>query len=112
MRYHTQDRPGRSRVTPWAPDASNKKKQPCHLETSARSRRADRNRRLLADAGAVIWEMACSSWEEPGNHWLSYVVDAGGQVVATAIFGPEDVLLVTISDGRRLRFPMPELYRD
>lgn len=62
--------------------------------------------------GEVIWEMACSSWEEPGNHWLSYVVDAAGQVVATAIFGPEMELLVTVSDGRRLRFPVPEFYRE
>jgi hypothetical protein len=36
--------------------------------------------------GEVIWEMACSSWEEPGNEWLSYVVDAAGVLVATAIF--------------------------
>jgi hypothetical protein len=62
--------------------------------------------------GAVIWEMACSSWEEPGNAWLSYVVDESGQVVATAIFGPDDSLLVTISDGRQLRLPMPEFYRE
>ena len=62
--------------------------------------------------GAVIWEMACSSWEEPGNHWLSYVAeDATGLVVATAIFGPENALLVTVSDGRRLTFPLPEFYR-
>lgn len=61
--------------------------------------------------GAVIWEMACTSWEEPGNDWLSYVVDDAGQVVATALFGPEQSLLVTISDGRQLRLPMPEFYR-
>ncbi|AMV40261.1 hypothetical protein [Planctomyces sp. SH-PL62] len=60
---------------------------------------------------AVIWEMACTSWEEPGNHWLSYVVDDAGQVVATALFGPEESLLVTISDGRQLCLPMPEFYR-
>ncbi|WP_337173578.1 hypothetical protein [Paludisphaera sp.] len=60
---------------------------------------------------AVIWEMACTSWEDPGNHCLSYVVDDAGQVVATALFGPEESLLVTISDGRRLRLPMPEFYR-
>lgn len=62
--------------------------------------------------GAVVWEMACSSWEEPGNDWLSYIVDdATGQVVATAIFGPEMELLVTLADGRRMRFPEPEFYR-
>lgn len=62
--------------------------------------------------GEIIWEMACSSWEEPGNAWLSYVVEeATGQVVATAIFGPEGELLVTLADGRRFRFPVPEFYR-
>ncbi len=61
----------------------------------------------------IIWEMACSSWEEPGNQWLSFVVEeASGEVVATAMFGPEEALLVTISDGRRFRFPVPEFYRD
>src|SRR4051812_14520486 len=63
--------------------------------------------------GEVIWQIACWSWEEPSNGWLSFVVDdASGLVVATAIFGPEGVLLVTLSDGRRFRFPMPELYRE
>ena len=62
--------------------------------------------------GEVIWEMACSSWEEPGNTWLSYVVDDGaGLVVATGIFGPDGELLVTLSDGRRFCFPVPEFYR-
>lgn len=61
--------------------------------------------------GGVIWEMACSSWEEPGNRSLSFVVDETGQVAATAIFGPDESLLVTLSDGRRFRFPEPELYR-
>lgn len=61
----------------------------------------------------VIWEMACSSWEEPGNGWLSFVIDdETGMVVATAIFGPEETLLVTLSDGRRFCFPVPEFYRD
>ena len=63
--------------------------------------------------GAVIWEMACTCWEEPGNQWLSYVVDdATSEIVATAIFGPGLVLLVTVSDGRRLCFPVPEFYRE
>ena len=63
--------------------------------------------------GAVIWEMACTCWEEPGNQWLSYVVDdATGEIAATAIFGPGLVLLVTVSDGRRLCFPVPEFYRE
>jgi hypothetical protein len=61
--------------------------------------------------GEVIWEMACWSWEEPTNGWLSYVVDAAGLVVATAIYGPDGALLVTLSDGRRFRFPVPEFYR-
>lgn len=61
----------------------------------------------------VIWEMACSAWEEPGNHLLSYVVEeATGQVAATAVFGPKLELLVTASDGRRWRFPVPEFYRE
>jgi hypothetical protein len=54
----------------------------------------------------------CGFWEEPGKHWLSYVVDADGLVVATAVFGPELELLVTVSDGRRRRFPVPEFYRE
>ena len=62
---------------------------------------------------AVIWEMACSSWEEPGNAWLSYVVaDETGHVVATALFGPGLELLLTISDGRQLTLPVPEFYRE
>jgi hypothetical protein len=60
----------------------------------------------------IIWEMACSSWEAPDNDWLSFVVDeTSGLVVATAIFGPEGELLVTLTDGRRFCFPVPELYR-
>jgi hypothetical protein len=55
--------------------------------------------------------MACSAWEEPGNHLLPDVVEeATGQVAATAIFGPEPELLVAASDGRRWRFPVPEFY--
>jgi hypothetical protein len=62
--------------------------------------------------GEVIWEMVCSSWDEPGNHSLSYVVDESyGLVVATAIFGPDETLLVTVSDGRRHTFPLPEFSR-
>jgi hypothetical protein len=65
-----------------------------------------------ATLGEVIWEMACSSWEEPDNGWLSYVVDEStGLVAATAIFGPQLELLVSTSDGRQFRFPVPELYR-
>jgi hypothetical protein len=48
-----------------------------------------------------------------GNQWLSYVVDdVTGEIAATAIFGPGLVLLVTVSDGRRLCFPVPEFYRE
>ena len=47
------------------------------------------------------------------NQWLSYVVDdATGEIAATAIFGPGLVLLVTVSDERRLCFPVPEFYRE
>src|SRR4051794_7976116 len=61
----------------------------------------------------VIWEMACSSWEELDNAVISLVVDDScGEVVATAIFGPENVLLVTLSDGRRFCLPEPEFYRE
>ena len=62
--------------------------------------------------GEAVWEMACWSWEEPGNGRLSFVVEeATGLVVATAIYGPDGELLLTLSDGRRLRFPVPERYR-
>jgi hypothetical protein len=57
--------------------------------------------------------MACSCWREPGNHCLSYIVeDATGLVAATAVFGRELDLLVTASDRRRWRFPVPEFYRE
>ena len=62
---------------------------------------------------AVIAEMAESSWEEPDNKWVSYVTDDGtGDAVAVAIFGPGAELLVAVSDGRQLRFEMPERYRE
>jgi hypothetical protein len=62
---------------------------------------------------ALIAEMAVSSWEEPGNGWASYVTDdATGEVVAVAIFGPGLELLVTVADGRQLRYPVPEFYRE
>jgi hypothetical protein len=60
----------------------------------------------------VLREMSGSSWEEPGNRWLSYVTDSAGQVVATAIFGPDLQLLVTLADGRQLCFPQPKFYRE
>src|SRR5207249_2513684 len=63
--------------------------------------------------GEVLWEMACHSWEDPANVWLSYVVEeATGLVAATAVFGPDGALLVACSDGRRFRFPVPEFYRE
>jgi hypothetical protein len=63
--------------------------------------------------GEVLRELACWSWEEPANNWLSFVVEeASGLVVAIAIFGPEGALLVTVSDGRRLCSSMPEFYRE
>jgi hypothetical protein len=62
---------------------------------------------------AVIAEMAALSWEEPGNAWASYVTDdITGDAVAVALFGPGMELLVTVSDGRQLCFPMPEFYRE
>jgi hypothetical protein len=62
---------------------------------------------------ALIAEMADSSWEEPGNGWASYVTDdTAGEVVAVAIFGPGLELLVAVSDGRQLRYPVPEFYRE
>jgi len=61
---------------------------------------------------ALLAEMAASSWEEPSNVWASYVTDdATGEVVIVALFGPELELLVTVSDGRQLRYPVPEFYR-
>jgi hypothetical protein len=62
---------------------------------------------------AVLAEMAESSWEEPDNKWVSYVTDDGtGDAVAVAMFGPGTELLVAVSDGRQLRFPVPEHYRE
>jgi hypothetical protein len=62
---------------------------------------------------AVIAEMAASSWEEPDNRWVSYVTDdSTGDAVAMALFGPGMELLVTVSDGRQLCFPVPECYRE
>lgn len=66
-----------------------------------------------ASLDAVIDNLAATSWEEPSNSWLSYVTDdSTGEVVATALFGPGLVLLVTLADGRRLTFEMPESYRE
>lgn len=62
---------------------------------------------------ALIAEMTSSSWEEPGNAWASYVTDdSTGDVVVVALFGPGMELLVAASDGRQLRFPVPEFYRE
>jgi hypothetical protein len=62
---------------------------------------------------AVIAEMADSSWEEPDNRWVSYVTDdSTGEAVAVALFGPGTELLVAVSDGRQLTFPVPERYRE
>jgi hypothetical protein len=61
----------------------------------------------------AIRDMALLAWEEPGNHWTDYLVDEQtGEAVAVAIFGPEQELLVTCADGRRLVFEMPESYRE
>ena len=62
---------------------------------------------------AVIAEMADSSWEEPDNRRVSYVTDdSTGEAVAVALFGPGTELLVAVSDGRQLTFPVPERYRE
>ncbi len=62
---------------------------------------------------AVIAEMANSSWEEPDNNWMSYITDdCTGEAVAVALFGPGTELLVAVSDGRQLTFPVPERYRE
>jgi hypothetical protein len=43
----------------------------------------------------------------------SYVTDdSTGEAVAMALFGPGTELLVAVSDGRLLRFPVPERYRE
>ena len=61
----------------------------------------------------AIADMALLAWEDPGNHWLDYVVsEATGEVEATGLFGPGLELLVTTADGRRLGFEMPESYRE
>ena len=57
--------------------------------------------------------MALLAWEQAGNHWTDYLVDEQtGEAVAVAIFGPEQELLVTCADGRRLTFEMPASYRE
>ena len=62
---------------------------------------------------AVLAEMAASSWEEPDQGWASYVTDqATGDVAAVALFGPGLELLVAVADGRQLRFPVPDFYRE
>ena len=38
--------------------------------------------------------------------------EATGDVVVVALFGPGMELLVAASDGRQLRFPVPEFYRE
>ncbi len=59
----------------------------------------------------AIADMALLAWEDPGNHWLDYVVsEATGDVAATGLFGPGLELVVTAADGRRLVFEMPESY--
>jgi hypothetical protein len=61
----------------------------------------------------AIKDMALLAWEDPGNHCTDYLVDEQtGAAVAVAIFGPEQELLVTCADGRRLRFEMPEQYKE
>ncbi len=60
--------------------------------------------------GAAVWDIANSSWEDPTNASLSFVV-CDGQVVATGLFGPGSDLQVVLSDGRRFRFGEPESYR-
>ena len=61
----------------------------------------------------AIADMAVLAWEDPGNHWLDYVVnEATGEVAATGLFGPGLELLITIADGRRMGFEMPEGYQE
>jgi hypothetical protein len=61
----------------------------------------------------AIRDLQVQAWEEPGNHWTDYLVDEQtGEAVAVAIFGPEQELLVTCADGRKLTFEMPESYKE
>ena len=59
----------------------------------------------------VLANMATLAWEDSTNHLVDYVTDdERGEVVAVAIFGPEKELIVTISDGRIIRYQMPHKY--
>jgi hypothetical protein len=60
----------------------------------------------------ALAEMRLLAWEEPSNRYADYLLDQNtGEAVVVAIFGPEQELLVTCADGRRLSFPMPDSYR-
>ncbi len=60
----------------------------------------------------AIRDMAQMAWEQPTRRWTDYLMDEQtAEAVAVAIFGPEQELLVTLADGRRLAFEMPEFYR-
>ncbi len=61
----------------------------------------------------ALADIAKTAWEEPSNTWSNLLVDdSSGDVVATTIFGPQKELLVTLSDGRHLEYPVPRFYRD
>jgi hypothetical protein len=61
----------------------------------------------------ALRDLQILAWEEPSNCWVDYFMDEqSGEAVAVAIFGPEQELLVTCADGRRLTFEMPEQYRE
>lgn len=61
---------------------------------------------------AVIAEMVAISWDQPDCDWASYVTDDDtGAVAAVALFGPDRELLISVADGRQLRFPAPDIYR-
>jgi hypothetical protein len=61
----------------------------------------------------AIKDMSLQAWEEPSNRWADYLMDEQtGEAVGVAIFGPEQELLITLADGRRLTFEMPERYKE
>jgi hypothetical protein len=60
----------------------------------------------------VLEAMCQSAWEDDSNQLVDWITDEN-KVVAVAIFERASLdYLVTCSDGRVLRFAMPERYRE
>jgi hypothetical protein len=59
-----------------------------------------------ASLDEAVAEMA-NYWDDTSNAWGNFVTDEAGEVVATAIYAGEE-LLVSCADGRRLSFNRPD----